>query len=80
MRNGRVFVDSFSSPVSELRGRYRTPEKVLECLKKEPRVSTFDLSENKWLLKIIRDLKSVEAIREVESAYPWHKFAVVKHG
>lgn len=70
-------IDSFSGPASDLKGAARTPENVLEALRRCPRVSTFDMSENyRWLPDCIQRLKAAGKIVEVESAYPWHVYKV----
>ena len=53
----RVFLDSFSGDLAELKRGKRTPENALAVLNKSPMVSTWDMSENKWLYRLISDLK-----------------------
>ena len=67
-------VDSFSSPAAELpRGR-RTAEDVLQALRTNPRISTFDLSEHGWLADAIHELKRDGRITEIAEPYPWHHY------
>lgn len=80
----RVFIDSFSGSVADLapdrrnRPKQRTPEKVLAVLRRDPMVSTFDMSEHPWLCDCIETLKRDGRIVEDESTrYPWHRFNVV---
>lgn len=42
----RVFLDSFSGDIAELKRGQRTAENALAVLDKSPMVSTWDLSEN----------------------------------
>lgn len=71
-----MHIDTFSGPAAELpRGR-RTPEEVLAALKKNPRVSTFDMGESRWLRGCIDELKSQGLIVEQDEPYPWHRFEV----
>lgn len=72
-----MHIDTFSGPAAELpRGR-RTPENVLAVLRKNPRVSTWDMDESKWLRDCIDELKRRELIVEIEDEpYPWYRFEV----
>lgn len=74
-----VFLDSFSGAAVELKPSHRTPEKVLGALSNNPRVSTWDMSENPWLVGCIEILKRDGLISEDKSEpYPWHMFEIVK--
>lgn len=71
-------VDSFSGQAAGLRGKDRTPHAVLEALKRNPRVSTWDMSEHAWLRACIDQLTRIGAIEEVkDEPFPWHKFKVL---
>lgn len=76
---GPTYLDSFSGTAAELPPRYRTPAGVLSALKKDPRVSTFDMSELPWLRGCIQTLKQQAKIEEDKTeAYPWHKFIIIQ--
>jgi len=72
---------SFSGSVADLKNtRYdkgRTEENVLKCLAKDPKVSTWDMSENPWLCQIINILESKGLIIVEKAEYPWHIFKPV---
>lgn len=69
--------DSFSGLAAELPLSKRTPSHVLEALTRNPRVSTFDMSELPWLRGCIDSLKSSKQITEdPDEPYPWHLFYV----
>lgn len=72
---------SFSSPIAELpRGR-RDEAHMLAALARNPRVSTFDMSEYQWLWRGIDSLKDRGLITEDKSAeYPWHQFTLTDAG
>ncbi len=78
---GPIYLDSFSGTAAELPPRYRTPAGVFSALKKDPRVSTFDMSELPWLRGCIQTLKQQAKIAEDKTAeYPWHKFIIQAEG
>lgn len=70
-------IDSFSGAASELKGKSRTSDNVLTVLRKHPRVSTWDLSEHRWLFNAINDLKVRKLIVELDEPYPWHRFKAI---
>lgn len=74
----RVFLDSFSGPAAELKGGQRTSANVLAALAKNPRVSTWDMSENPWLYACIKELKTAGKIIEKDEPYPWHRYEIVE--
>lgn len=76
----RVFLDSFSGDLAELKRGKRTPENALAVLNKSPMVSTWDMSENKWLYMLISDLKHEGLIVEQEQPYPWHRYKLPDAG
>lgn len=72
-----IHIDSFSGSAAQLPRGKRTAENVLASLRSNPRVSTFDLSENKWLCGCIAELKNSGQITEDEDEpYPWHLYLV----
>jgi hypothetical protein len=74
-----IYVDSFSGSAASLPPSRRTPAGVLAALSKDPRISTFDMSELLWLRGCIDALKRTGRITEDTSEpYPWHKFNVVE--
>jgi len=74
-----IFIDSFSGPASDLKPAHRTPNRVLDALAKNPRVSTWDMSELAWLRGCIDILLRDGMVAEDKSEpYPWHRFNVVK--
>lgn len=70
-------IDSFSGKAADLRGRDRTPEMVLGCLRKSPRVSVWDM-DSEWLRDALDTLERQGKIAEVkEEPYPWLRFRVL---
>ncbi len=75
---GTIFVDTFSGLASELRGHRRTPADVLSVLRSHPRISTFDMSEHRWLRECVEELIAAGRIREAKhEPYPWHRYEVL---
>ncbi|MDD2730382.1 MAG: hypothetical protein PHR85_14640 [Malikia sp.] len=74
---GPIFLDSFSGSAANLKPSLRTPQHVLSALRRDPRVSTFDMSECSWLCGCIDILKRDGHITEDESEpYPWHRYVI----
>lgn len=71
-----IFLDSFSGDIADLKKGQRTVENALAILGVHPRVSTWDMSEHKWLRDLIGDMKKRGLIVEQKAAYPWHSYAV----
>lgn len=66
---------SFTTDFEDLTKRQRRDQElVLEILRKNPRISTFEMDAVLW--KTLEFLINQGRIEEVESAYPWHKFEV----
>lgn len=78
--NAVIHVDSFSGGVANLKPKHRQPIDVLGALAKDPRVSTFDMSESVWLWQGIKSLKDGGLITELDEPYPWHKYALTGAG
>jgi hypothetical protein len=76
MRWQRIFLDSFSGSASDLPKRQRTPENVLAALRTNPRVSTWEMSEHRWLRDCIYELEKAGRITSVTEPYPWCKYQV----
>lgn len=68
--------DSFSSAAAELPPGSRSTADVLQALRTNPRVSTFDMSEHGWLANAIHELKRAGQISEIAEPYPWHRYRV----
>lgn len=72
--------DSFSGPAAQLPPAQRTPANVLAVLRRNPRVSTWDMSETPWLRGCIDALKNNGQITEdKDEPYPWHLYYIVKN-
>lgn len=70
-----IRMDSFSGAAADLKGQQRTCSNVLAALNRNPRVSTFDMSEHGWLRSCIAELQRLGFIAEDKrEPYPWHKF------
>lgn len=76
----KVHIDSFSSAVTELKKGHRTPNDILAALKANPRVSTFDMSEIRWLRERIAFLEKDGLIVSVSEPYPWHRYEITVLG
>lgn len=72
----KFHIDSFSGSASELKGKNRTCENVLAALRRDPKLSTWDLSEHPWLVSIVSALKQGGHITEAPSAFPWLRYCV----
>jgi len=71
-----MHICNFSGDVVALKRGSRTDENVISVLKANPKISTWDMSENPWLCLIIKRLLKLKKIKEEESDYPWHKYSV----
>lgn len=76
--NRKVFIDSFSGSASELKRGHRTEADILSALARDPLVSTWDMSEHKWLRDRIYAAVDAGLVVELAQPYPWHKFALAK--
>lgn len=75
-----VFICSFSGVVADLPKKRRTEDNVLAVLIKSPRVSTWDMSENAWLRRIIASLEKRGLIEAKDEPYPWHRYEATEEG
>lgn len=76
-----MFLDSFSGEAAELPANRRTPEDVFEALRRNPRVSCFDLSELAWLRNAIQRLEQQGRIVDDKvEPYPWIRYAISDEG
>lgn len=73
---GAVHICSFSSPAAELPKNKRTSADVLAALRSNPRISTWDISELRWLRGAIEDLEARGLIEAQLEPYPWHRWKV----
>ena len=81
MSETRIYIDSFSGLAAELRPSQRTPGHVLRTLTRDPRVSTFDLIESRWLARCIDALAQAEYIKaDPSEPYPWHRYTITDKG
>jgi len=77
----KIFIDSFTNvTLAELKKSQRNENGVLYALKYHPRVSTWDMSENVWLVDIISTLESKQMIIPVKTEYPWHEWKLTEAG
>lgn len=77
----RTFIDSFSGMVVDLKRGHRDNKSILKCLSEYPRISTFDLSEHRWLCNSVMELKKLGYIAEDKTEeYPWHRYILTDTG
>jgi len=67
----KTFIDSFSGSAADIPKSKLTEESVLSALSKDPRLSTWDMSDSPKLRAIIAKLERSGLIKPVESAFPW---------
>ena len=76
----RIFLDSFTGSLGELKRGHRTILDGLRVLDRDPRVSTFERG-SPWLERLINDLKTGGYITEDHSEpYPWHRYKITAKG
>lgn len=76
-----IHICSFSSDVAQLKGKdKKDPLKVLNALSQNPRISTFDMSENRHLRSSIKFLEMKGFIVPIEESYPWHRWDITELG
>lgn len=76
-----IFLDSFSGAAADLPKGKRTANDVLAVLAKSPRVSTFDMSEHRWLRDAVYELHKRGLIDEDPTEpYPWHRYTLTDAG
>ena len=81
MRTRTIFLDSFSGGASDLPRGKRADVDILRALLRDSRVSTFDMSEHRWLSSGIQSLKNDGLLSEDRTeAYPWHRYMVTDAG
>ena len=70
----------FESLAADLKPKERNLKNLLVCLLKNELVSTFDVSELKWLRMLISDAEKMNFIVEKNENYPYHRFALTETG
>lgn len=74
----RAMIDSFSGAVADLTPGDRTPEKVIACLHKNPRVSVWDMDTD-WLRSILWMLvRQGKIVDDGKEPYPWIRYKVIE--
>lgn len=73
-------IDSFSGLASNIKPKERNLVTLMHALSKSPLVSTWDMSEERWLRNLINDALMKEMIVEIECNYPWHKYELTEKG
>ena len=76
----RVFLDSFSGEITDLKRGQRTQENMLAVLAQHPLVSTWDMSEHAWVRNEIANMVKDELIVSVEQPYPWLRYELTDKG
>jgi hypothetical protein len=77
----RVIIDSFSNDeLANLEKSKRTDDNILSILRKNPMVSTWDISENRWMWGLFKRLASEGKIIDKSHAvgFPWNKYVVIE--
>lgn len=70
---------SFSGDAALLSPKRRTRENVLAALRRDPKLSVWDLSELPWLRRIVDDLRRTGDVTYSDRLeYPWQAFTVRK--
>lgn len=77
---GKVFVDSFSASVSDLKRGRRTRMDILAALSHDPMVSCWDLSEHAWLRNGVYELRDSGHVISADQPYPWCRFILTDKG
>jgi len=75
-----IFIDSFSGAAADLKKGSREPINILNALKDDPRVSTWDMSETPWLRNRISLLIKDGLLAELDEPYPWHRYKITEKG
>jgi hypothetical protein len=70
----RIFLDSFSGEIADLKRGKRTRENMLAVLAQSPLVSTWDMSEHAWLRNGIADMEDAGLIVSEDQPYPWLQY------
>lgn len=74
-------VDSFSGAVADLPKGRRTSMDVLAVLATYPRVSTFDMSDLRWLRDAVAGLEREGlVVRSLQDGFPWVRYTPTESG
>jgi len=76
----RIFLDSFSGEIADLKRGKRTLENMLAVLAQSPLVSTWDMSEHAWLRNGIADMETDGLIVSADQPYPWLRYELTDKG
>jgi DNA-binding HxlR family transcriptional regulator len=76
----RIFLDSFSGEIADLKRGKRTRENMLSVLARSPLVSTWDMSEYRWLRDEIANMETDGLITSVDQPYPWLRYELTDKG
>ncbi len=76
----RIFIDSFSGEIADLKRGKRTRENMLAVLARSPLVSTWDMSEHRWLRDEIANMETDGLIISVDQPYPWLRYELTDKG
>lgn len=78
MSGAGVHICSFSGDVADLKPVQRTESNVIEALRQNPRVSTWDM-EKKWLRQMLNALEAKGRITLADRSYPWNTYKVIEN-
>lgn len=76
----RIYLDSFSGEIADLKRGKRTRENMLAVLAQSPLVSTWDMSEHAWLRNGIADMEDAGLIVSADQPYPWLRYELTDKG
>ena len=76
----RIYLDSFSGEIADLKRGKRTRKNMLSVLAKSPLVSTWDMSEHAWLRNGIADMETAGLIVSAYQPYPWLRYELTDKG
>ncbi len=75
-----IFLDSFSGGIAGLKRGKRTRGNMLAALAQSPLVSTWDMSEHRWLRDGIANMKKDGLITPADQPYPWLRYELTDKG
>lgn len=73
-------IDSFSGSASEIPKGKRTTENLLRVLARDPLVSTWDMSEYRWLRDLIYSAIKDGLLSFADQPYPWCRCVLTDEG
>lgn len=81
MKNGRVFIDSFSSGLDDLTVKQASDYGVvLQVLERTKRFSAFEASANQAIAKTITQLFKLGLVKDLGGGYPWSNVELTDAG